>query len=226
MTPGDGSDPLAARGIHKAYGTRVVLRGADLTLPERTIVGLIGENGAGKTTLLRILCGFVRADRGEVLDRGRPLSPFEPRAGLRHFGGGHTLPPRVSARVWTRLVSGEARDGLEARRVRDLSRGTRQRVGLEAWLARPNARAVVLDEPWEGLDPDGARWLTAKLRECAESGAAVLVSSHRLHDLASVCHRYAFLSEGRVRVAARDQLGGRIGGDELMREFDRMRSEP
>ncbi len=223
MTAGE---PLAARGIHKAYGAREVLRGADLTLPERTVVGLIGENGAGKTTLLRILCGFVRADRGEVLDHGRPLAPFEPRTGLRHFGGGHTLPPRVSASVWARLVSEDALESHETRRVRDLSRGTRQRVGLEAWLARPNARAIVLDEPWEGLDPDGARWLTARLQECAEAGAAILVSSHRLHELASVCHRYAFLSEGRVRVAGRDQLGDRIGGDELMREFDRMRSEP
>lgn len=214
---------LIASGIRKSYGGHEILRGADLSLNQGAVVGLIGRNGAGKTTLLRILCGLIHPDRGEVQMDGRRVEPLGPRPGLVYFGGGQTIPPGVSARRWTSLVSGDAWQSPEKRLVRDLSRGTRQMLGLRAILAIVGSRAILLDEPWEGLDPDGARWLNVSLARRAAEGAAILVSSHRLDDLARASNRYGFLADGVIRESSRDELGARLGGEDLLREFDRLK---
>ena len=217
---------LTAGGIRKSYGGRAILRGAELALAEGTVVGLIGRNGAGKTTLLRILCGMVRCDEGEIRLNGSRVPAIGPRPGLVQFGGGHTIPPGIKAREWADLVSDGAWRSPEKRAVRDLSRGTRQMLGLRATLATRGARVIVLDEPWEGLDPDGARWLNVELARKAAAGVAILVSSHRLDDLARASQRYAFLSEGTIRERTREDGGPRIAGDDLLREFDRLNRMP
>jgi ABC-2 type transport system ATP-binding protein len=81
----------------------------------------------------------------------------------------------------------------ERRRIRTLARGTRQVLGLRTVLGRQQLRLVVLDEAWEGLDPDASRWLSATIETKRDRGAAVVLSSHRLHDLAGVCDSYLFL---------------------------------
>ncbi|MEP6802443.1 MAG: ATP-binding cassette domain-containing protein [Acidobacteriota bacterium] len=216
---------LEGRGLSKSYGRRRVLQDVDLTLERGVALGLIGPNGAGKTTLLRVLSGFLRPDAGKVSDVSGILESAMPRRRFAQFGGAHTIPPHVRARSWGILVSLGAWIPGEKRRVRDLSRGTRQMLGLRSTLARPNVDTLLFDEPWEGLDPDGARWLNATLLERVSAGAAVLVSSHRLHDLAAVCDRYAFLRDGSLRVCSREEIGPVVGGDELMREFDK-RKDP
>jgi ABC-2 type transport system ATP-binding protein len=181
----------------------------------REIVGLIGPNGAGKTTLLRILLGLVSPTAGRVT---RPVGP------VAYFAGGQTLPPRARADRWTRWVSRGAAAPRESRRIRTLSRGTRQMVGLEAVLAMPGADLIILDEPWETLDPDASRWLTKTLSARREAGAGILVSSHRLHDLAGLCDRYAFLIEGRVVLRDSHEISeGMPTGGELLKEFDTLR---
>lgn len=200
-----------------------MLAGTDLVLAGGEITGLIGPNGAGKTTLLRILSGFVRPDAGVVSTESGMLPRGTAPPGLAQFGGGHTIPPRVSARSWARDVSEGAWNDDERRRVRDLSRGTRQMLGLKATLARPRTSILFLDEPWEGLDPNGARWLNASLAERSEKGAAVLVSSHRLHELAEVCHRFAFLHDGVISIRSREEMNSVRGPDGLLEEFDRRR---
>jgi ABC-type multidrug transport system ATPase subunit len=91
-------------------------------------------------------------------------------------------------------------------------------------LARSGLDAVFLDEPWEGLDPDGSRWLTEALRRKREEGCAFLVSSHRLHDLAGVCDRYAFLLEGRIVLREASDISKQlVRGEDLLRAFDRIR---
>ncbi len=219
------SDLLSARDLWKKYRGHSVLAGADLVLAGGEITGLIGPNGVGKTTLLRLLSGFIRPDAGVVSTESGVLPHGTGPRGLAQFGGGHTIPPRVSARSWARDVSEGAWKGDERRRVRDLSRGTRQILGLEATLARPGTSIVLLDEPWEGLDPNGARWLNAALAERSQKGAAILVSSHRLHELAEVCDRFAFLRDGLVSVRSREEMNTARGPNGLLEEFDR-RSEP
>jgi ABC-type uncharacterized transport system ATPase subunit len=149
----------------------------------------------------------------------RPVGP------VAYFAGGQTLPPRARADRWSAWVSRGSVKPRESRRVRTLSRGTRQMVGLEAVLAMPGTNLIVLDEPWETLDPDASRWLTKTLASRRETGAGILVSSHRLHDLAGLCDRYAFLIEGRAVVRAAGEISeGMLTGSELLKEFDALRT--
>lgn len=216
------SEIVRADGVSRIYGSRTVLASVDLDLREGEILALVGANGAGKTTLLRILLGFIQPSAGRVEWRDTRAPAPPPSAGW--FGGAHTLPPRVRGRTWARLASGGGSKSPESRRIAELSRGSRQLLGLTAVLARPDLGAVFLDEPWEGLDPDAARLLTASLRRKRDAGGASLVSSHRLHDLAGLCDRYAFLVDGRVSTPTAREISNRtLCGEDLLREFDRIR---
>jgi ABC-2 type transport system ATP-binding protein len=189
---------LELAAVSKAYGQHRVLDQACLQVHRGEAVGLVGNNGAGKTTLIRIAAGLVRPDSGCV-------RWADARSTLRYFGGEMTLPPDVSARRWTKLF-GVAAD--ERRRIGDLSRGTRQMLGLRVVLSGGAPDVLLLDEPWEGLDPSGSQWLAASLRRFRAAGAAILVSSHRLHDLAAICTRLMLLQHGRCQaVARRDDRG-------------------
>ena len=180
------------RGVSKQYGRQPALQDLTLSVYRGEILGLVGPNGAGKTTLLRIIAGLVKPTSGDV-----QLS-FDRQPGtVKYFAGEHTLPGDIPARRWQRLWGVSTVP--TTRRLGILSRGTRQRIGLEATLASRHASLFLLDEPWEGLDPDASRWLCEQLCARKEGGAAVVVSSHRIHDLASVCDRCAFLVSGCLR---------------------------
>jgi ABC-2 type transport system ATP-binding protein len=196
----------AAEVVHvsKRYGRRLAVDDVTLSVDAGEILGLIGPNGAGKTTLLRVMAGLLRPTGGEIhINVADELDELD---GLRYFGGERTLPPNASARRWGRLWSGSKRSGpLETRgtslpnmRFGVLSRGTRQRIGLESVLGSGCPKLFLLDEPWEGLDPDATRWLSDTLKNKRDSGAGVIVSSHRVHDLAAVCGRCVFLVSGRL----------------------------
>lgn len=181
------------REISKRYRGHLALDGVSMSIMEGEILGLIGANGAGKTTLLRILAGLLRPTGGEVVRR----SPAQPGA-VRYFGGEHTLPPQIRARDWHALWNAPAATATTTRRFGVLSRGTRQRIGLDAVLSADHFDLLLLDEPWEGLDPDATRWLSDALVRHRERGAGIIVSSHRIHDLAAVCDRCEFLVSGRL----------------------------
>jgi ABC-type multidrug transport system ATPase subunit len=179
--------------ISKRYGRQWALRSVTLAAAPGEIVGIVGPNGAGKTTLLRIAARLVGQQSGTV-----DVPPGATRA-LRYFAGERTLPPDVRAQRWRRLWGLSRDQGIGRKRIGALSRGMRQRLGLETVLAQPqSASLVLLDEPWEGLDPDASRWLSEQLAGLRLAGAAVIVSSHRIHDLATVCDRCVFINVGRV----------------------------
>jgi ABC-type multidrug transport system ATPase subunit len=204
--------------VSRRFGSHVALDHVSLSINGGNIVGLAGPNGAGKTTLLRVLAGLLRPSDGLVQIQVPP-------AGVRYFGGEHTLPSDVSAHAWDRLWRGS--DGAATKqRFGVLSRGTRQRLGLTAVLRAEGATLIILDEPWEGLDPDASRWLSEVLMQKRAGGAAVLVSSHRIHDLASTCDRCAFLVKGRlapieVRSPETTSLNHRVA--QLLAAFDQAR---
>jgi ABC-2 type transport system ATP-binding protein len=179
---------LELAAVTKRFGAVPVLAQAWLQVRAGEAVGLVGANGAGKTTLLRIAAGLVIADSGSV-------RTLDSSSSLRYFGGELTLPRDIRARRWASLF---AVSSLDRRPLGALSRGSRQLYGLRIVLAS-YADLVILDEPWEGLDPAGAAWLTETLRRRRDMGASLLISSHRLHDLVEVCTRFVLLEGGRCR---------------------------
>ncbi len=187
--------PIATlSGVSKRFGRHTALHDVTVAFLAGEILGLVGPNGAGKTTALRIVAGLVRPSGGGVT---------RPAAGrIAYFGGEQTLPPDVSARRWAELWHSANSRAVPRRPFAVLSRGTRQRIALEATLSASCTELLLLDEPWEGLDPDASRWLADHLLRQRFGGASVVVSSHRIHDLASVCDRCAFLADGRIVGAA------------------------
>jgi len=187
---------LELAAVSKAFGEHRVLTNAWLQVRGGEAVGMIGANGAGKTTMMRIAAGLVRPDSGCVRREDERLA-------LRYLGGETTLPPDVTVRAWASLFGLPLDD---RRRIGQLSRGSRQLLGLDLVLAATGADILLLDEPWEGLDPKGSEWLTGTLCRWRDEGAAVLISSHRLHDLDSVCTRFVMLEGGRcMPITAQDQ---------------------
>lgn len=195
------ADVVVARGLRKAFGSRAALDGLDLTVAAGTVHGLLGPNGAGKTTLLRVLLGLVRLDAGELEVAGRLRGFVEQPGAYPYLTGRENL--QIIADV-----DGLDRDvdplleavGLLDRaddRVRGWSLGQRQRLALAAGLlGRPSV--LVLDEPANGLDPRGAADLRMLLRELADDGLTVLVSSHDLADVSAVCDAVTVVVRGRA----------------------------
>lgn len=207
---------VRARGITKTFGDVVALDDVDLEVDAGQIHGLVGPNGAGKTTLLGLLLGLAVADGGRLEILGTPVGrTLAVPDGVAGFVDGPGLYPSLTARQnLSALISlrgygpgetvgvGEALDQVGLTdvaddRVRGFSLGMRQRLGLAAaLLTRP--RLLVIDEPANGLDPAGKRHVHRVLTALAEGGTAVVMSSHRMDDLASLCSEVTILAVGRV----------------------------
>lgn len=209
----DPSAVLTAERLTKRFGRLTAVDDVSFELRPGVVTGFLGPNGAGKTTMLAMLAGLVRPTSGRVLLGGMPLQERAPEA--RTIGmvidscGAH---PGRSAREHLRILAGLARlprtrveevlalSGLTevaGRRVGTFSLGMRQRLGLAAALLG-DPEVLLLDEPANGLDPEGIRWLRALLREWAERGRAVLVSSHLLSEAAHTVDDIVVLRQGRV----------------------------
>jgi len=237
--------PLAvdAEQLEKRFASFVAVEDVSLRVEAGQVFGFIGPNGAGKTTTLRMLLGLVAPTRGRVRLFGRDVaSDF--KAAISCVGAlveGAAFHPFLSGRDNLRafgcLTGGVARAridevldavGLLARagdRVKGYSQGMRQRLGIAlALLEKP--RLLVLDEPTNGLDPQGAREVRELVRRIrSEQGTTVLLSSHLLAEMEQVCDRIAVIAGGRIlregtldelvdRDAERIELGVREGSEE------------
>jgi ABC-2 type transport system ATP-binding protein len=204
---------VRARGISKSFGEVVALQGVDLDVAEGEVHGLVGPNGAGKTTLLGLLLGLARADDGDLEILGSPVRrTLALPDGVAGFVDGPGLYPALSARQNLAALArlrGDGTDGIAGAldqvgltdvaddRVRGFSLGMRQRLGLAAaLLTRP--RLLVLDEPANGLDPAGTRHVHRVLTGLAAHGTSVVLSSHRMDDLAALCSEVTLLAGGQV----------------------------
>jgi ABC-2 type transport system ATP-binding protein len=186
---------LRLSGVHVRYGAQCVLGGVDLDVYAGQAVGVVGRDGSGKTTLLRVAVGLVRPEYGDVRSR-IPAAAVGGRLDVAYFAGDATLPGAARAVSWGRMGTGD--DVVSDRRpLRALSRGSRQLLGLRTVLGRQRLDLVVLDEPWEGLDADGVRWLNETLEHKRDKGAALVLSSQRLADLTPICDVYVVLHRGR-----------------------------
>ena len=209
----DRTSAVRARRITKSFGNVVALDQVDFDVTEGQVHGLVGPNGAGKTTLLGLLLGLAVADSGslEILGTrvGRRLAVPEGVAGFVDGPGLYpSLTPRQNLSALASLRgrgAGNVGEALEQvglsdvadDRVRGFSLGMRQRLGLAAALLT-EPRLLVLDEPANGLDPAGSRHVHRVLTALAAAGTAVVLSSHRMHDLAAVCSEVTILTMGRV----------------------------
>jgi ABC-type multidrug transport system ATPase subunit len=200
---------LSVRDLAVRYGVREVFRGVAFDLRAGHSLGVVGVSGSGKTTLLRMLVGCIAPTTGEIRILGHVPRDAVRQMGVAYFAGAATLPPFVAASAWGTLGNGEAVT-TERRPIRVLSYGSRQLLGLRTVLSRQPLQLVVLDEPWEGLDAEGARWLSATLESKRDRGAAVIVSSHRLHDLAGLCDAYLFLMSHQATVLKAHEIS-RVG---------------
>ncbi|GAA4557260.1 ABC transporter ATP-binding protein [Planotetraspora kaengkrachanensis] len=212
----DRTPAARARGITKAFGDVVALDGVDLDVASGQIHGLVGPNGAGKTTLLGLLLGLAVADGGSLEILGTPVGrTLAVPEGVAGFVDGPGLYPSLSARqnlsalASLRRYDADSTAGVDEAleqvgltdvaddRVRGFSLGMRQRLGLAAALLTA-PRLLVLDEPANGLDPAGKHHVHRVLTRLAAEGTAVVLSSHRMDDLAALCSEVTLLATGRV----------------------------
>jgi len=215
---------LAVRDLSATYGRRLVFQRVSFDVMAGQAVGVIGPSGSGKTTLLRAIVGCITPRHGEIRINGLTPRDALERIAVAYFAGDVTLPGSVRAAKWGGLGNGDTVTP-DRRRIRALSRGTRQLLGLRTVLGRHPLGLIVLDEPWEGLDPDAARWLTAIIETKRDRGAAVVLSSHRLHDLAGLCDAYLCLLPHEATVVHAHEIVpvGPVTAEHLVKVFDRLR---
>lgn len=220
---------LVADAVTRVFDEDAGVRGVDLDVREGEVHALVGLNGAGKSTLMRLLLGMLRPQSGTVRLAGRDLRSAPPAlwASVGHLVEYPLAYPELGARanlvLGARLhnVPRHRVDGVvdaiidefdlraySRRRAGRLSLGNRQRLGLASALQH-DPKLIVLDEPTNALDPRGVILLRESLRRRADSGAAVLVSSHHLDEVARIADRITVLNAGRV-VGSLDPHGAEI----------------
>jgi len=211
--------------LTKRFGSRAAVDGVSFTASPGRITAILGANGAGKTTTLRVLLGLARPTAGAATIGGRSYAdlpePLTVVGAVLEESGVH--PSRTARNHLTALTlsaglpTGRVEQMLALvelaevsdRRVGRYSLGMRQRLALAAALLGDPSH-LVLDEPHNGLDPKGTRWLRARLRDFAAEGRTVLIASHLLAELSEVADDVVVLSRGRVVLQAplQELLGG------------------
>ncbi len=204
---------IEAHALTKRFGTRTAVDGIDFRVEPGRVTGFLGPNGAGKSTTMRMIAGLDRATSGEVTVNGRRYR--EHRAPLREVGilldakavhTGRTAYKHLLAMAATHGI-GAARvreviglAGLESvahKRVGGFSLGMGQRLGIAAALLGDPA-TVILDEPVNGLDPEGVRWVRTLVRGLAAEGRTVLLSSHLMSEMAQTADHLIVLGRGTI----------------------------
>jgi ABC-2 type transport system ATP-binding protein len=204
---------IEVSGLRKRFGPMLALDGMSFTVRPGQVTGFVGPNGAGKSTTMRIVLGLDTPDAGTALIGGRPYRSL--RRPLTHVGAlldAAALQPSRSARnhlLWlahsqgltaSRVDDVVAQSGLQAvirRKAGGYSLGMRQRLGIAAALLG-DPPVLMLDEPFNGMDPEGIVWMRGFLRSLAAQGRAVLVSSHLMGELQDTADHLVVVGRGRV----------------------------
>jgi ABC-2 type transport system ATP-binding protein len=208
---------IETSGLVKKFGRHAAVNGIDLAVPRGAVYGFLGPNGSGKTTTIRVLLGLASASAGSIRLLGSPM-PREalrvlPRVGalvegpafypylsgeanLRRLDTANRQAPTSTRKA--RVATALDRVGLShaaGKRVRAYSLGMKQRLGIAAALLAPR-ELLVLDEPTNGLDPQGTREVRSLVRSLAADGATVFVSSHLLAEVEQICTHVGVMSNG------------------------------
>lgn len=203
---------IEARGLGKSFGNTRAVDGLDFDVRPGVVTGFLGPNGAGKSTTMRLMLGLDHGE-GRTLFDGRPFTELEHP--MRHVGAmleSSPFHPKRTARNHLRMLAAGSRIeerrvgevlrtvGLESvadRRPRTFSLGMNQRLGLAAALLG-DPHTLILDEPANGLDPQGIHWLRTLLRHLAGQGRSVFVSSHLLQEMEALADDIVVIGRGRI----------------------------
>jgi ABC-2 type transport system ATP-binding protein len=204
---------IEVTGLRKRFGPAVALDGISFSVAPGQVTGFVGPNGAGKTTTMRVILGLDAADEGSALIDGQPYAALRhPLSRVGSLLDAGALHPSRTARnhlLWLahsqglparRVDEALADAGLQAvarRKAGGFSLGMRQRLGIAASLlgAPP---VLILDEPFNGMDPEGIVWMRGFLRSLAAEGGALLVSSHLMSELQDVATHLVVIGRGRL----------------------------
>jgi ABC-type multidrug transport system ATPase subunit len=242
--PGHPSPPgdlaISSRGLTKRFRSgQVAVDGVDLAVPTGSVYGFLGPNGSGKTTTIRLLLGLLRPTGGthRLLDEPMPDGSARvlPRVGalvegpafhpylsgvdnLRRIDAvDRTVDPATATRRIDVALDRVGLGGAAGKRYRHYSLGMRQRLGIAATLLRPRD-LLVLDEPTNGLDPQGTREVRALLLELAAAGTTVVLSTHLLSEVQQVCSHVGVMHRGRLVEQGRlTDLAGRTAARAAVR---------
>ncbi len=204
---------IEAKDLTKRYGAKTAVEGVSFSLQPGTVTGFLGPNGAGKSTTMRMIMGLDRPTDGSVTVMGKPYAehrnPLSVAGALLDAKGvhpGRTARSHLRALAATHSISNERVNevleltGLESvahKRVGGFSLGMGQRLGIAAALLG-DPQVLVLDEPVNGLDPDGVLWVRNFVRAYAASGRTVLLSSHLMSEMAQTADHVMVLGRGRI----------------------------
>ena len=206
---------LQTNDLSKHFGAVTAVQSVNLRVQQGEVFGFLGPNGAGKTTTIGMVLGLIHPSAGQITLFDQPVTPSQNGA-LQRVGslvGAPSLVPYLTARENLQLVA-KLHDGVEngridelldlvglshaaERKVKGFSTGMKQRLGLAAaLLSRP--ALIILDEPTNGLDPAGMREVRTLIRQLADDGITVFLSSHLLHEVEQVCDRIAVIRQGKI----------------------------
>jgi ABC-2 type transport system ATP-binding protein len=204
---------IEVNGLRKRYGQHMAVDGLSFKASPGNVTGLVGPNGAGKSTTMRALLGLDAVDEGTALIGGQPYATL--RQPLSHVGSlldAGALHPSRSARshlLWLahsqglparrvdEVIEQAGLDGVARRKAGGYSLGMRQRLGLAAAMLG-DPPVLILDEPFNGLDPEGIVWMRGFMRSLAAEGRAVLVSSHLMSELQDTATHLVVIGRGRL----------------------------
>ena len=207
---------IETRNLTKRFGERTAVDQVDLQVQRGDIFGFLGQNGAGKSTTIRMLLGLIRPTQGSVSLLGHPIPDqrqpalrkvgaivdapafYEYLTGQQNLEAFSALSGRVSRQRYEEVVRWVHLTGRQHDKVRIYSHGMRQRLGLAQALL-PNPELLILDEPTDGLDPQGIREIRQLIGQLArEQDLTIFLSSHLLHEVERTCSRIAIIDSGRL----------------------------
>ena len=220
---------IEVRGLTKRFGDLTAVDDLSFTVGAGTVTGFLGPNGAGKTTTLRMLLGLIRPDAGTAVINGRPYREVRDQVGASleasGFHPGRTARAHLRNRAMARGLDGARIDATLAmvdlandanRRTGVFSLGMKQRLGLAAALLG-DPEVLILDEPANGLDPEGVKWLRGLLRGLAGQGRTIFVSSHILTEVTQTVDHVVIINRGRLIANAR--LADLIRGEQTLEDL-------
>ena len=223
---------IEVSGLRKRFGQTLALDGMTFTVAPGRVTGFVGPNGAGKSTTIRVILGLDTLDEGRALVGGKAYRI--PRHPLRHVGAlvdaGALQPSRTGRNhlLWMarsqKLTAGRVDEVIELvglttaarRKAGGYSLGMRQRLGIAAAMLG-DPPVLILDEPFNGMDPEGIVWIREFLHSLAAEGRVVLVSSHLMSELQDMADQVVVVGRGKVLADATvDELVARASGDQVL----------